>query len=122
MVVYDSVKFDKYQREGLRLESASTATVAELTEEQRLHMFLDQGCLSAPLIVANPEEVLGKIRGRYQVIFDSAKIGTTWDNFDRALKIMAEKGWRLVAISSLSINMGIYFDLHVYGVLERRES
>ena len=81
--------------------------------------FGDQKCLLASEIVKNPSEVLQKIRGRYQTIYDQSLVGSKWDNFDKALKIMAEVGWRVIGITTLWNPSGIGTAQYIYGVLER---
>jgi len=74
--------------------------------------FEDQKVLRAEEIVANPE-IIGKIRGRYQMIVEgiglrdpSASPTSQYPhNLNRAIKIMGESGWRVVAFSTDSFSL-----------------
>jgi hypothetical protein len=87
--------------------------------------FEDQKMLKAADIVKNPQ-LVDQIRGRYQTIFD-ATVGLkslSFDNFDRATKIMAEKGWKAISISG-NVNPANPLTggamLFVYGLLEKTQ-
>jgi len=62
--------------------------------------FEDQRFLRAADIVENPE-IVEKIRGMYQMIGDLSMKGM-FHNLDRAIKIMAENGWRASGITVAS--------------------
>jgi hypothetical protein len=82
--------------------------------------FKDQEMLLAAKIVKNPESVDG-IRGRYQIIWDQALAHLSFDNLDRAIKIMAEKGWKAISITSLSrpSALGGGPAMYMYALMER---
>jgi hypothetical protein len=63
--------------------------------------FKDQEMLLAAKIVNHPE-IVDDIRGRYQIIMDQALVKLGFDNIDRAIKIMAEKGWKPISITALN--------------------
>ena len=71
--------------------------------------------LKAADIVKDPS-LVDQIRGRYQTIFDvnSGLKSMGFDNFDRAIKIMAEKGWKAISISVLGLST-------IYGLLEKTQ-
>jgi len=99
----------------------------ETEQEQRMSPgFNDQEMLLAAKIVYHPEVVDG-IRGRYQIIWDQALMKLDFDNIDRAIKIMAEKGWKAISITSLSRGpgsnpLGGGSAMYMYALLERSTS
>ena len=57
--------------------------------------------VSASDIIRNPEQDL---EGNIRTIFDQSLAGLTWDNMEKALSILAEKGWRPVCMTALELS------------------
>ena len=82
--------------------------------------FADQKMLLAASIVGNPA-LVDQIRGSYQTIVDQT-LGVkslAFDNLDRAIKIMGEKGWRPVSIATNNIVGAGFIAYRIYALLER---
>jgi hypothetical protein len=80
----------------------------------------DQKMLYAASIVKDPT-TLDNVQGRYQTICDQT-LGVkslSMDNFDRAIKIMSERGWRPISITATTINTGMLIAIYLYALLER---
>ena len=68
--------------------------------------FKSQRMIQAADIARSPDAA-DAIRGRYQIVFDTTLNFVLFDNMDRAIKIMGEKGWRPTAMSvGLDVKVG----------------
>ncbi len=78
--------------------------------------FKEEKVLVAEEIVKNPGIVDG-IRGRYQIVMAHSKDG--FESMNRALKIMGEKGWRLVSTEGFVIPADLAVWGEMYAILEK---
>jgi hypothetical protein len=73
----------------------------------------------ASKIVSNPE-IVDEIIGKYQIIYDQALARFKFDNLNKAICIMAEKGWRCVNITSFNLSGGPFSTAtHMYALMEK---
>ena len=68
--------------------------------------------VEAKKIVKNPE-IVDNYEGKYLLVWDSSLVGGEYKNFEKAINILADKGWKLIQIEAMSkINA-------LYAVLEK---
>jgi hypothetical protein len=68
-------------------------------------------------IVKNPDRDL---EGRIRTVYDQRMKGFSWDNLEKALSILAEKGWKPVCAAAFENTIGIKSQL-IYVVIEKKE-
>jgi len=59
------------------------------------------GMILASQIISNPT-IIGEIQSKYLIIYDQSLVVMTFDHLNRAINVMAEKGWRCVSITSFN--------------------
>ena len=76
--------------------------------------------LRATTIVFNPS-IVEEIKNRYQIICDQALFGVKFNNLNKAINIMAEKGWRCIGITSFNAAGQAIFpqQLYIYALMEK---
>ena len=74
----------------------------------------------APEIVRNPE-IIDEIRGKYQILYDQTLANFQFDNLNKAICIMAEKGWKCVSITTFNFAAGgiISTANYMYALMEK---
>ncbi len=73
--------------------------------------------LAAPAVVKKPG-LVANYNGRYVILFDQALSSTMFNNLNKAICFMAERGWKVVSITALHSPKGI--DAHLmYALLEK---
>ncbi len=65
---------------------------------EKLADYSNQKMLGAAAIVKDPS-ILDQIQGCYQTVLDFST-GVQQNNLDKALKIMADKGWKAISMTS----------------------
>jgi hypothetical protein len=81
------------------------------------------GCLTgmilASQIISNPA-IIEEIQSRYLIIYDQTLVGVRFDNLNRAINVMAEKGWRCVSITSFNAaGQMLSQAFYMYALMER---
>ena len=70
--------------------------------------------------VVNKPEILDKIKDTYEIINDSTNTGTL-NNLNKALNIMAKKGWKCVGISTVAQPGSLTgYKIEAYAVMEKQ--
>jgi hypothetical protein len=76
------------------------------------------GMLIASNILANPS-LIDALSQKYVVVFDQALAGLKFDNLNRAINVMAEKGWRCVSLTSFNAAGQIFSSaFYMYALME----
>ena len=79
----------------------------------------DGDMILASEIVRNPE-ILDKISGAYQMLYDQALASFKFDNLNKAICIMAQKGWKCLGIASFNLSGGIFSSAnYMYALMAR---
>ncbi|MEM3389629.1 MAG: hypothetical protein QW334_00160 [Thermofilum sp.] len=76
----------------------------------------DLKMVAASDIVKNPEQ---ELEGRVRTIYDQALAYPRFDNLEKALNILAEKGWRVRAMAVFESRKGL--EAHMAYVIVERE-
>ena len=81
----------------------------------------DGDMIFAPEIVGNPK-IIDKISGAYQILYDQSLGHFKFDNLNKAICIMARKGWKCITITSFNMAKGFGAANYMYALMERVES
>ena len=63
-------------------------------------------------VVSNPS-IIDNLDDKYVIIYDQALVGMKFDNLNRAINIVAKKGWKCINITSFNA-AGKYISTAVY--------
>ena len=76
--------------------------------------------LWATKIVSDPN-IVEEIKTKYQIICDQALVGLKFDNLNKAINVMAEKGWRCIGITSFNAAGQAIFSqaFYIYALMEK---
>jgi len=71
--------------------------------------------------VIRKPEIVDEIKGKYQILYDQALTKFKFDNMNKAICIMAEKGWKCISISTYNLAGGILSSaVYMYALMEKQ--
>jgi hypothetical protein len=77
------------------------------------------GMLLATEVLANPS-LVDKLIDKYVILFDQALVGLKFHNLNRAINVMAEKGWRCTSITSFNAAGQLFSQaFYMYALMEK---
>jgi hypothetical protein len=82
---------------------------------------VEKGNMIAANKIVNDPKIVDQIDRKYQIIWDQSLTDNTCNNLNRAINVMAEKGWqcvRIAAVNRLSPTMSTSI-LVMYALMEK---
>ena len=82
----------------------------------------ERGMIAVGVILKTPE-IIDEIKDKYQIICDWSMVKGKFDGLNKAINVMARKGWRCLSITSFGMSGGLLgTDSHMFALMERIES
>jgi len=72
-------------------------------------------------VILKTPEIIDEIKDKYQIICDWSMVKGKFDGLNKAINIMARKGWRCLSITSFGMSGGLLgTDSHMFALMEKK--